>query len=261
MRITCPAKFSTFRRLLLDTWNVRDGINRRAFLKTAGVGGSTALALKALESPALNADGPTHEVQRGDTLTAIGRRHGISVRELQLWNGLTTDLILIGQKLYLKPAYQNLPLRDITRPHVNIGKWRHIIVHHSATSSGNAKIFEKAHRLRGMQNGLAYHFVIVNGFSSGDGEVEIGGRWVRQLKGGHVRSEAHNANSIGICLVGNFELGKPSRRQATTLIELTDYLMNRMLRSRPKFMVHKELEKTLCPGRHFPLKRMHDLFG
>jgi hypothetical protein len=37
--------------------------------------------------------------------------------------------------------------------------------------------------------------------------------------------------------------------------------MNRMLRGRPKFMVHRELEKTLCPGRHFPLTRMHELFG
>jgi N-acetyl-anhydromuramyl-L-alanine amidase AmpD len=84
---------------------------------------------------------------------------------------------------------------------------------------------------------------------------------MRQLKGGHVRSEAYNANSIGICLVGNFELGKPSRKQAGTLIELTDYLMNRMLRGRPKLMTHRELEKTLCPGRHFPAKRLHELFG
>ena len=222
---------------------------------------SATLALTALDAPALLSDGPVHEVQRGDTLTAIGRQYGVSVRQLQLWNGLTTDLILIGQKLFLKPAYNNLPLREITRPQVNVGKWRHIIVHHSATSSGNAKIFEQAHRQRGMQNGLAYHFVIGNGSNSGDGEVEIGGRWMRQLKGGHVRSEAYNANSIGICLVGNFELGKPSRKQASTLIELTDYLMNRMLRGRPKLMTHRELEKTLCPGRHFPAKRLHELFG
>ncbi len=240
---------------------MRDEINRRAFLGAAGLTGGATLALTSLDAPALLAEGPVHEVQRGDTLTAIGRRHGVSVRDLQLWNGLTTDLILVGQKLYLKPAYHNLPLRGITRPQVNISKWRHIIAHHSATLSGNAKIFEEAHRQRGMQNGLAYHFVIGNGSNSGDGEVEIGGRWLRQLKGGHVRSEAHNANSLGICLVGNFERGKPSRRQASTLIELTDYLMNRMLRGRPKFMVHRELEKTLCPGRHFPLTRMHELFG
>ena len=240
---------------------MQDGINRRAFLKKAGAFSTATLALTALNAPALLADNPVYVVQRGDTLTGIGRRHGISVRQLQLWNGLTSDLILIGQKLFLKPFYKNLPLHEITRPQVNISKWRHIIVHHSATTSGNAKIFEEAHRQRGMKNGLAYHFVIGNGSNSGDGEVEIGGRWLSQLKGGHVRSEAHNANSIGIYLVGNFEGGKPSRRQASTLIELTDYLMNRMLRGRPKLMAHRELEKTLCPGRHFPIKRMHELFG
>ena len=247
--------------LLLDTLMVEGGVNRRAFLKSAGASSTVTLTLAALNAHALLADGPIYVVQRGDTLTAIGRRHEISVRQLKLWNGLTSDLILIGQKLFLKPSYKNLPLNEITRPQVNISKWRHIIVHHSATASGSAKNFDTAHRQRGMKNGLAYHFVIGNGSNSSDGKVEVGSRWVQQLKGGHVRSEAHNANSIGICLVGNFETSKPSRKQTSALIELTDYLMNRMLRGRPKLMAHKELEKTLCPGRHFPLRRLHELFG
>jgi LysM repeat protein len=240
---------------------MRDGIDRRIFLRTATKGGGLALAFVALQAPALLAEGPVHVVHRGDTLTGIGRRHGISVRDLQLWNGLTSDLILVGQKLLLKPMYNHLPLREITKPKLNILKWRHIIAHHSATPNGNAKIFDTFHRRKGMENGLAYHFVIGNGTNSGDGEVEVGGRWLKQLNGGHVRSEAHNANSIGVCVVGNFEQRKPTRKQATALIELTDYLMNRMLRGRPKFMVHRDLEQTLCPGRHFPTKRLHTLFG
>jgi len=238
-----------------------NGINRRAFMHTTAKGGGAALTLAALSAPALLAEGPVHVVRRGDTLTGIGRRYGISVRNLQLWNGLTSDLILVEQKLFLKPMYHHLPLREITKPKLNARKWRHIIAHHSATPNGNAKIFDTFHRQKGMENGLAYHFVIGNGSNSGDGEVEIGGRWLRQLNGGHVRSETHNANSIGICVVGNFERRKPTRKQATALIELTDYLMNRMLRGRPKFMVHRDLEQTLCPGRHFPVKRLHTLFG
>ena len=46
-----------------------------------------------------------------------------------------------------------------------------------------------------MQNGLAYHFLIGNGIDSGDGEVEIGPRWKRQLLGGHVKNYKINLNS------------------------------------------------------------------
>jgi N-acetyl-anhydromuramyl-L-alanine amidase AmpD len=113
-----------------------------------------------------------------------------------------------------------------------------------------------------MENGLAYHFVIGNGTNgTRDGWVEVGGRWLRQIRGGHVKSKKYNANSIGICLVGNFETKHPSKKQIAALIELIDYLKNKTLRGRPKFLVHRELEQTVCPGKNFPVKKLHQLFG
>ena len=47
---------------------------------------------------------PTHTVVRGDTLTRIGQRYGVSVRELQEWNGLKGDLIEVGQQLVVAPS-------------------------------------------------------------------------------------------------------------------------------------------------------------
>ncbi|MBR90599.1 MAG: hypothetical protein CMO66_04920 [Verrucomicrobiales bacterium] len=232
-------------------------VDRREFLRAAAMCASVPLACAG----SLAHKAPIHTVQRGDTLTAIGRRHGLSVRQLKLWNGLSSDLILIGQKLLLKPTYKNLPLAAITRPKVDIRKWRHLIIHHSATPNGSARIFDGFHRQKGMENGLAYHFVIGNGTNSPDGAVEVGNRWTSQLNGGHVSSETFNANSIGICLVGNFERQNPTRRQVASLVELADYLKNRMLHQRPKFMLHRELEQTLCPGRNFPAKHLHQLFG
>src|SRR5271165_7120164 len=44
-----------------------------------------------------------------------------------------------------------------------LGPWEFIVIHHSATRTGDAEIFDAAHRARGMINGLAYHFVIDNG--------------------------------------------------------------------------------------------------
>ena len=89
-----------------------------------------------------------HTVRKGENLTVIARRHRTTVSSLKLWNGLTSDVIRPGQRLYLKPQYKLLPLSTINRPRVNTGKWKHIIAHHSATPNGNAKIFDAAHRRR-----------------------------------------------------------------------------------------------------------------
>ena len=61
-------------------------------------------------------------------------------------------------------------------------KWRFIIVHHSASESGNAAKFDRDHRNRGWDE-LGYHFVIGNGTMSGDGQIEVGPRWVKQKHG------------------------------------------------------------------------------
>ena len=80
-----------------------------------------------------------------------------------------------------------------------------LIIHNSGTRQGSAKAFEHYHRyVRKMQNGLAYHFVIGNGTSTGDGTIEIGDRWRRQINGGHVHSDYLNNIALGICLVGDF---------------------------------------------------------
>lgn len=46
----------------------------------------------------------THKVNAGDTLYSIGRRYGVSVQSLKKANGLTSDLIRVGQSLRLALA-------------------------------------------------------------------------------------------------------------------------------------------------------------
>jgi hypothetical protein len=142
------------------------------------------------------------------------------------------------------------------------GRWKMIICHHSGIKYGNASIYDQEHRQRGMTNGLAYHFVIGNGIDSGDGEIEIGSRWVKQLPGGHVRSEETNKIAIGVCLVGNFAESKPTKNQIAALKELLTYLRNEVVGKNIKFMVHREADPghTECPGRYFPAKQMRKLF-
>ncbi|MGP4106006.1 LysM peptidoglycan-binding domain-containing protein [Virgibacillus sp. L01] len=45
------------------------------------------------------ASSKVYTVKSGDSLSAIGSRNGVSVSQLKEWNNLSSDLILIGQKL------------------------------------------------------------------------------------------------------------------------------------------------------------------
>ena len=163
------------------------------------------------------------------------------------------------------PVYRfTSDVRRVTaRLRVRPSRWQWIVAHHSAIREGNASIYGRAHRERGMENGLAYHFVIGNGVDSGDGEIEIGPRWFRQINGGHVHREAINEVGIGICLVGNFERTRPTSKQLQAFRELMDYLRSEVVGLRIRFAVHKEIDpgRTACPGRYFPTAQMHRLYG
>ena len=168
------------------------------------------------------------------------------------------------------PRYRYLTrgVRDaIDRAPVKRGRWQYIILHNSATRQGNARIFANYHKnVRKMQNGLAYHFVIGNGTSSGDGEIEIGPRWTRQINGGHVASDYLNNIAIGICFVGDFDRDVPTRGQLAALEELVDYLRRRVGRSKGRVLIvkgHREINPrpTTCPGKRFPYRWMHRRFN
>jgi hypothetical protein len=164
---------------------------------------------------------------------------------------------------YLTPGVR----KAIDNAKVKRGRWKYIIVHNSGTRQGNARIFDNYHRrVRKMQNGLAYHFVIGNGRSSGNGQIEIGNRWTRQINGGHVASNYLNDISIGICLVGDLNRDLPTKAQMEALDELCTYLRGRVGKVKGKQAIvkgHKEInpKPTDCPGDRFPLSFLRKRFG
>ncbi|HET6408569.1 MAG TPA: peptidoglycan recognition family protein [Chthoniobacteraceae bacterium] len=157
---------------------------------------------------------------------------------------------------------------QIDRAPVRRNRWRYIVVHNSGTRQGSAKAFQYYHlRVRKMPNGMAYHFVIGNGSSTGDGQVEIGSRWSRQVNGGHVHSDYLNNIALGICLVGDYNRGKPTERQLEALEELIKYLRKRVGRVEGKISIvkaHREINPprwpTDCPGNRFPYRWLHSKF-
>ena len=201
---------------------------------------------------------------KGDTLGSIAARNGISLRSLKQANHFSRDLIRVGQALQIPNSAPEQDLlakvrAETARINVRRDNWQRIVVHHSAIKYGNVKKYDAAHRRRGMQNGLAYHFLIGNGIDSGDGEIEIGPRWQKQQLGGHVKSYRINQTAIGICLIGNFEKTHPSKKQLDAFTQLMDWLQGDVLGKKVHFDGHRELkgEQTICPGKHFPLAAMH----
>ena len=231
-------------------------------------------------------------VKTGDTLAKISRQQNVSVEDLRRWNRLRGDQLKAGSLLRLaapKPASPSpkstiaktepapaLPAPPRPTPLTFVGSvraqldapkdrlrdWEYIVVHHSGTPGGNAKIFDYYHRqTRGMENGLAYHFVIGNGSDSGDGQIEVGPRWSMQKQGGHLASESLNEIAIGICLVGDFSTHRLGPRQTAALIELVQYLRKMMPDTKLKFRLHREIntKPTECPGKLFPSQAVHDI--
>jgi hypothetical protein len=165
-------------------------------------------------------------------------------------------------------SYLNASTRAaIDRAPVRKGRWKYVIVHNSGTREGNARVFDIYHlRVRHMQNGLAYHFVIGDGHGSGDGQIEIGHRWTAQINGGHVASDYLNDISLGICLVGDFNRDIPTKAQIGALDELVSYLRSRVGKTQGRQAIvhaHKEINPrpTDCPGNRFPYGWLHAKFG
>jgi len=139
-------------------------------------------------------------------------------------------------------------------------RWQWIVIHHSATLSGNAAVFDAYHqREKDMEYGLGYHFVIGNGNGSEDGQVEVSKRWREQLDGGHTAGKdpksgkPWNQIAIGICLVGDFEHFMPTARQIASLKALLNELLAMLPINEQNIKGHNEFRNTDCPGRYLPV--------
>lgn len=218
-------------------------------------------ALIFLSSSDATLDGIFHRVRGGETLWGISKAYGVSVEEIRGANRdlRNTNLIRPGQRIFIPSADRIHAVEPMARQMRAIlrqgrsNRWEYIVIHHSATASGSARLFDIHHRRRGFRT-LGYHFVIANGTdNTSDGEIETGFRWERQWDGAHTKGNT-NRVGIGICLVGNFENCPPSSKQMDALIRLTTQLAYRYDIPLANIKGHKDFvnNTTKCPGRNFP---------
>lgn len=134
-------------------------------------------------------------------------------------------------------------------------KWEGILIHHSATDSGNLDKFDYHHRVVNGWLMVGYDFIICNGNGGADGLIEMTDRWRQQIQGAHAGPglKQYNDHWVGICLVGDFNRGKPTPRQMASLRRLVTYLQQRCGIPDTNVRGHRDVRDTECPGDHFPL--------
>ena len=144
--------------------------------------------------------------------------------------------------------------------------WTWIVVHHSGGAGGDAVKFDQFHRDTRGWDELGYHFVIGNGTDSGDGQVQVGSRWLKQKHGAHCATPSgqFNQHGVGICLVGNFQLdgNRPSPRQWASLVALCSFLCREYDIPVEHILGHRDGQAvegamtTECPGRNVDLAKL-----
>jgi hypothetical protein len=175
-------------------------------------------------------------------------------------------------KVAAKKTRDASPLRVkglVPRGGIKKSRWKAIVVHHSATPQATPQSMHSDHLDRGWVNGLGYHFVIGNGVNYPDGKIFAGPRWAGQKTGAHCKNGSgrffgvwrnknyYNEHGIGICLIGNFENSRPTRKQLQSLDRLLAYLTRHAGVATSAIHGHKEVtRRTACPGRRMNLARI-----
>ncbi len=129
-----------------------------------------------------------------------------------------------------------------------VSKVKYIMIHHSAHPSWDVYDVHNYHKNSNGWIGIGYNF-----FINPDGTVFEG-------RGFNIGAGAtgYNSNSIHICFAGNFEKQKPSNSQLRNGKELIKWLLE-ILPLNVKIIGHKDIGKTACPGRNFPLEEFKNI--
>jgi len=139
----------------------------------------------------------------------------------------------------------NLPARKTNKP-------TRIIVHHSVTSassgnSTNEAIINNGHKTKEYSKSslgwyVGYHFMVFP-----DGEVK---RYREDNEEGAHAGAASGMNfkSIGICLIGNFSVGKPTKSQAKAALSLITKIQEGYSIDATRVVPHRKYKATQCWG-------------
>jgi len=138
-------------------------------------------------------------------------------------------------------------------------EWKEIIVHHSLTKDGqtvNSEAIRRYHVETLGWDDVGYHFLVekVRGLY-----VVVPGRSLGRV-GAHTKGR--NEESIGVCLVGNWDEELPPVQALLKLEDLVLGLCSFFSISATRIYPHNEFAPNKsCPGRLFPISSFsHEIF-
>lgn len=163
--------------------------------------------------------------------------------------GAATSLFAIDDSNGLEAIFQTkAPVFDANNQPVT-GRWRCIYIHHSQSAAGDALTVGEQSPLLGVSD----HFVIGNGDGAGDGEIQVGQRWNRQIPAAPpVAGSQIDPTCISICLVGDFDHTQPTSTQFRRLTQLVSMLQSRLGISRDAVLIVADEATAAGIGRYFP---------
>lgn len=136
--------------------------------------------------------------------------------------------------------------------------WKKVLIHHSAGADGVALDFAGIRRQHVEVNGwsdVGYHAVTEK---VGEAYVTITGRALNQ-PGAHC--PGRNRDSLGVCLVGNFELAPPPAAQLAEAARGVAGFCAAFDIPLSEIHRHGDFRATACPGKHFDLAAFRRLVG
>ena len=137
-------------------------------------------------------------------------------------------------------------------------RWRYIVIHHTASDTGNLEYYREMHRKRGWPD-IAYHFLINNGsLNTAMGQIQQSSLWEKRDINYSSRVSWVNYFGIAIGLVGNFEKHRVPPLQKEALINLAAGLAERYDIPPERIIGHREIQNTACPGRFVNLNEVRE---
>jgi len=128
---------------------------------------------------------------------------------------------------------------------------KYIILHHSATDADTFESIKRYHmEVRGWKD-IGYHYLIEK-----DGALYKG----RDEKTTGAHTKGMNSESIGICLVGNFDKYEPNEAQLKTLNDLISDIQYRYNIPNENIKMHRDFaDYKTCPGLKFPIEEVRNM--
>lgn len=136
-------------------------------------------------------------------------------------------------------------------------KWRGVMVHHSSTTdteSAETHRFRREHRAKGWSD-IGYHFVVEH---LGHEYAALVGRPLNRV-GSHCPGV--NKTHIGVCFVGNFDMGPPSSEQLEVGAAVIAGLLDAFDLETGSVIAHRDRRATACPGSEFPMAHLLDIIA